>query len=109
MVDAATLARDEATATSPKLNASTVVLSVKASYSQWFKLNQQSCLHKHNPSVLFWEKKMVKSDTSLCQISFNLLICRELNSNMTDTSQGRDETTFGKKILTIISEHQINH
>jgi len=55
------------------------------------------------------ERKWIKNNTSLRQISFNLLICRELNSNMTDTNQGRDQTTFGKKILASISGHRINN
>ena len=55
------------------------------------------------------ERKWIKNNTSLRQISFNLLICRELNGNMTDTNQGRDETTLGKKILASISEHRINN
>jgi hypothetical protein len=28
---------------------------------------------------------------------------------MTDTNQGRDQTTLGKKILASISEHRINN
>jgi hypothetical protein len=39
----------------------------------------------------------------LCEISFYLLICRELDSNMTDTSQGRHETTFDTKISASIN------
>jgi hypothetical protein len=53
------------------------------------------------------KNKKTNSNTSLSQISFYLLVCRELNSHMTDTSQGRDQTTFEKKIAASISEHII--
>lgn len=56
----------------------------------------------HPCSIHFMTRKWIKSNTSLSKISFNFLVCRELNSNMTDTSQGRHETAFGTEISAAI-------
>ena len=49
--------------------------------------------HNH-PDTFLCGRTFVESNTSLSQVSFHRLICRELNGNMSDTSQGRDESTF---------------
>jgi hypothetical protein len=107
MVDAATFARDEATATSPKLNASTVVLPIKASKSHQWRNKALNSGHCYVSTISMLNTSYVKENAlrmiPLCEISFYLLICRELDSNMTDTSQGRYEITFDTKISASIN------